>query len=490
MNIFEYMLEKKILYLILGTIFSGASIGKYNFPLSIFIWPYCFLTYLHQNEKKLIPLIIISFCLIVGNLIRWFGYNRGDILSDMMFGIYYGTINIIPFIIDDIIYNNISKWASIFVFPLLISLTEYAFEFSYFANHNLYAYALRNNIHIIQICSLFGCYFLSFIIALFATIVDYSHDLYKKEKKISKFVTYYAIIILLITSFGTIRLLIPEKAERYNVAAALGSSPCLEEGGKYPLLPIDNYMNYIQKNIIKANQSEAKILVFAEQAFALYEADRKEIISKTAKLAEKYNIYVLLTLDAIYNNYFKNEAIFISNKGNILYNYDKNHLIPIFEGKYRSNITEPKTFKTDFGNVAITICYDTSFGVYLNQLSRLGVDTLLLPSWDWDAITEHHSLGNRIHAVANGYNMIKSTVNGITVSYDYKGRILSYFQPYECEDYFVLSTLYKRGTKTLYSKIGSFFNYIYLIALVVVIIIGRLSIDKENKMKFEKLKKK
>ena len=138
MNIFEYMLEKKILYLIIGTIFSGASIGKYNFPLSIFIWPYCFLTYLHQNEKKLIPLIIISFCLIVGNLIRWFGYNRGDILADIIFAIYYGTINIIPFIIDDIIYNNISKWASIFVFPLLISLTEYAFEFSYFANHNLY----------------------------------------------------------------------------------------------------------------------------------------------------------------------------------------------------------------------------------------------------------------------------------------------------------------------------------------------------------------
>ena len=103
MNIFEYMLEKKILYLILGTIFSGASIGKYNFPLSIFIWPYCFLTYLHQNEKKLIPLIIISFCLIVGNLIRWFGYNRGDILSDMMFGIYYGTIILLNLYLFNII---------------------------------------------------------------------------------------------------------------------------------------------------------------------------------------------------------------------------------------------------------------------------------------------------------------------------------------------------------------------------------------------------
>ena len=488
MNFFEYILEKKIFYLIIGFIFSIASVGRFNFPLFIFIWPYCFLVYLHQNEKKLIPLIIVSFCLIVANLIRWTGYNRDGILPDMAFGLHYSIINIIPYIIDDLIYNNIAKWASIFVFPLLVSFTEYLFEFSWFANHNVFAYALRNNIHIIQICSLFGCYFLSFIIALFATIVDYSHDLYKKEKKISKFVTYYAIIILLITSFGTIRLLIPEKAERYNVAAALGITPCLYEEGKYPGLPIDDYMNYIEKTIIKANKSEAKVIVYSEEAFGLYEVDRKDIIDRTAKLAEKYNIFVVLPLDVVYGNYNKNEAILISNKGKVLYNYEKNHLIPLIESKYRSNMTDFKTFKTDFGYFGVVICYDSDFAMYINHLSRLGLDTLLLPSWDWDSITDFHSLGNRFRSIENGFNTIKSAANGIALSYDYKGRILSYFQPSKCEDYFILSTLYKRGTWTLYSKIGKFFNYIYLIALIILVIIGRLTMNKENIMKIEKLK--
>ena len=475
--------------IILGFIFSIASVGRFNFPLFIFIWPYCFLVYLHQSEKKLIPLIIVSIFLIASNFIRWSGYTRVSLISDFTFGLYYSIINIIPYIIDDIIYNNISKWASTFVFPLLVSFTEYAFEFSFLANHNVYAYALRNNLHIIQICSLFGTYFLSFIIALFASIVDYSHNVYKKEKKISKFVYYYAIIILLITSFGSIRLLIPERAERFNVAAALGLSPCLKEEGKNSVLPIDDYINYIEKTIVKAVRLEAKAIVYSEEAFSLYSVNRNEIISRTAKLAEKYNIYVVLPMSIGYDNFFKNEAVFISNKGKILYNYEKKNLIPIIESQYISNNSEYKTFDTDFGYFGIVICYDSDFAVYLNQLSRLGLDTLLLPSWDWDAITDYHSIGNRFRSIENGFNTIKSTANGISLSYDYKGRFLSYYQPSKCEDYFFVSSLYKSGIKTLYSQIGEYFNYSYLIALIILVIVGRSSMIKENINEFKKLKK-
>ena len=70
------MIEKKIVYLIFGFIFSITSIGRFNIPLSIFIWPYCFLVYLHQNNKKIFPLIIVSLCLIGSNMIRWLGYNK------------------------------------------------------------------------------------------------------------------------------------------------------------------------------------------------------------------------------------------------------------------------------------------------------------------------------------------------------------------------------------------------------------------------------
>ena len=109
MNFFEYLLDKKIIYLILGFIFSITSIGRFNIPLFIFIWPYCFLVYLHQNEKKISPLILVSICLVVSNMIKWIGNNEYYIKYGLLEGLYFSIINIIPYIIDDIIYSKISK---------------------------------------------------------------------------------------------------------------------------------------------------------------------------------------------------------------------------------------------------------------------------------------------------------------------------------------------------------------------------------------------
>ena len=79
-------------------------------------------------------------------------------------------------------------------------------------------------------------------------------------------------------------------------------------------------MDYIQKTIIKANNSEAKVILYSEEGFSIKGNERNDIISKTAKLAEKYNIFVVLTLDIEYEkDDCKNEAILISNKGYVLY---------------------------------------------------------------------------------------------------------------------------------------------------------------------------
>ena len=117
MKIIEYIYEKKTLYLMFGFLFSSFSVGIYNFSLFIFIWPYCFLGFLQQNKSKTIPLIIVSLCLIFSNMIRWIGIFYGSIKKSYIAGLYFSVINIIPYIIDDLIYNKISKKASIFVFP-------------------------------------------------------------------------------------------------------------------------------------------------------------------------------------------------------------------------------------------------------------------------------------------------------------------------------------------------------------------------------------
>ena len=142
----EWIKDNHIINLVVGFIFSVFSIGRFNIIISIYIWPFCFLNYLHNNDTKVIPLVVVSLCLLFSNMIRWIGHSNENIGIDFIVGAYFSIINIVPFIIDNILYKKITKWRSIFVFPLSVAICEFLFAFFYIANFNIYAYAHRENI--------------------------------------------------------------------------------------------------------------------------------------------------------------------------------------------------------------------------------------------------------------------------------------------------------------------------------------------------------
>ena len=430
------------------------------------------LNYLHNKDTKVQPLFVVSLCLLFSNMIRWIGHSNENIGIDFIVGAYFSIINIIPFIIDNIVYKKISNWRSIFVFPLSVAICEFLFGFFYIANFNIYAYAHRENTQYLQIISVLGTYFLSFIIALFASILDYSLAIINIEKKISKFIFAYAIIILIIYFFGFVRLLIPLEEGTYNIACSSGVSQYLYDKGEEVILPINNYTNYIDDKLFLANYSKSQIMIFAEEAFGIInETNREEMINKTKELAEKYNMFIVLPLDVeIKEEENRNEAILISNKGEVLYEYQKQNLIPLIEADYFEDMDKPKVIETDLGKLTIAICYDINFPYFINSLSRKHFDILLIPSWDWEGIAEFHSNNAKYRAIEGGFNLIKNTINGITISFDAKGRVLSYHIGRDYSDYFLISTVTKKGIKTLYSYIGFLFNFLYILVLCIILI--------------------
>ena len=479
--------KKNILYLAVGTIFSVFSIGRYNIVISIYIWPFCFLNYLHKNDSKIIPLIIVSLCLLFSNMLRWIGSTGLNIGADFILGAYFSIINIIPFLIDDIFYKKILGWKSALIFPLSVASCEFLFQFNFIANTNLYAYAHRENLQYLQIISLFGVHFLSFVIALFSSILDYSLDLFTSVNRYSKMIYSYIIIILIIYFFGFIRLLIPQDKETYNVACSIGITQNLYDKGEDCVLPAEDYYDYINNKLEMANSSNSQFMIFAEEVFAIMIKDKEKLINKVKELAKKYNIFVVLPIDIsereneLHNT---NEAILISEEGEVLYNYKKQHLVPYIERGYYENMDKVKVIDTKFGKLTTVICYDINFPYFINSLSRKHFDLLLIPSWDWEGIAEYHSNELKYRAIEGGFNTVKNTANGITISNDVKGRTLMYYTGKGYEDYFIISTVNRKGIKTLYSYIGFLFNYIYIISIIFILVsrplYEKLFSDKER----------
>lgn len=472
--------NQNIILLILGTILSIFSIGKWNIPITIYIWPFCFLHYLHINSNKIKSLLIVYLCFLVANLIRWIGCSNLNLAYDFLAGFYFSINTIIPYIVDLIFYNKIPKWKNVLIFPLTVSFTEYILSFYSFSNNNLYAYSQLDNIPFLQIISLFGTFFLSFIITLFSSILDYSINVYLKENKISKFIYYYIAIIVLIYLFGGIYLLIPYNNETIKAVSVRGVSQLYYVRREKDILPLETYYEYINNTMKKAKDINADFISYAERAFALNEEDKFKIINKVINFTKFYKINTLLSLDIRYKRKEiqnkQNMNLFITDTGDILYEYTKHNLIPFVEYDYFPSKESLKVLNTKMGKLSTVICYDINYPMFINSLSKNHLDVLIVPSWDYPGVAEFQSKEARYKAIEGGFNLIKNTANGVVIASDYKGRILTYFSGKNCEDYFVVTELYKHGRKTLYSYIGRFFNFIYLITLVIIIYCS----DKDN----------
>lgn len=483
-KIIEYVKKnQKILLLPLGFLGSICSIGRFNMVISIYIWPLCFLLYLHKCEQKIIPLSIVFGCLFLSNMFRWIGVTSINVGFDFLIGMYFSIINIIPFIIDDIVYNKISKLKSIFIFPLSVAFVEFIFGYIPIANFNIYAYAHLDDLAFLQIASLFGCYFVSFIIALFTSVFDYSLYIFEKHKEISKIFFLYFAFFVLLYFFGNTRLILSNNEKTINVASALGLSQKLYEEGKNWELPIDSYFSYIESTMEKANKAGAVMITYAEEAFAIEEDDFQPIVNGVSNYARDKNIFVVLSLDIHYkNNSNTDTALLISNEGEVLYNYHKQNIIPYTESEYTKWKFDIKRINTTFGYVGIVICYDIDFPWFINSLVKKPIDILIVPSWDYPGIAEYHSKETRYRAIEGGFNVIKNTANGIVAAFDVKGRQITYHPGKNCEDYFVITTINNIGFETFYSYFEYFINYLYLVGIIGILLSGKI-------MKFLKKKK-
>ena len=466
--------NKNLLLLFLGIILSIFSIGKLNIPITIFIWPFCFLHYLHLNSSnKLVSLLKVYFCFLISNLLRWIGCSNKSLSYDFLAGFYFSINTFIPYSIDLFFYDKLPKWKNIFIFPLTVSFTEYILSFYSFSNNNLYAYSQLDNIPLLQIISLFGTFFLSFIITLFSSVLDYVLLIYKKENKIPKCIYYYIIIIIIIYLYGGIILLEPYNKETMKAVSVMGVSQPYYVRHEKDILPLNKYYEYINNTMKKAKDINADFISYAERAFAVLEEDKNILLEKVINYVKKYNINTLLSLDLRYKMNEKrnkeNMNIFINSKGNILYEYTKHNLIPFVEDDYIPSNKPLKVLDTDFGKMSTVICYDINYPMFINSLSRNHIDILIVPSWDYPGVAEFQSKEARYKAIEGGFNLIKNTANGVVIASDYKGRILSYYSGESCQDYFIVTELYKHGVKTLYSYIGKVFNWIYLVLLFGVV---------------------
>ena len=105
--------------------------------------------------------------------------------------------------------------------------------------------------------------------------------------------------------------------------------------------------------------------------------------------------------------------------------YAKSHGVPGYEERYMARGDgRLVSASTPFGRVAGMICFDADHSGMLRQLGGAH-DLLLLPSDDWPAIEWLHAAMVRIRAIEQGIAIARPTINGRSVAYDARGRVVA-----------------------------------------------------------------
>lgn len=145
--------------------------------------------------------------------------------------------------------------------------------------------------------------------------------------------------------------------------------------------------------------------------------------------AKKNNIYVVATINEKAGDVVYNTGVLIDRKGNLAGKYRKVHL-PREEWKQGVRPgDEYPVFETDFGKVAIQICYDWFFPEPESIFALRGAEIIFAPTWgntlpDADGCVDGETTF-RVRARDNGVYMVPCVYDGNSMVIDPMGRILA-----------------------------------------------------------------
>ena len=145
--------------------------------------------------------------------------------------------------------------------------------------------------------------------------------------------------------------------------------------------------------------------------------------------AEKNKVWVVAGLTERVGDVVYNTAVLLDRQGRVAGKYRKTHL-PREEWKegVRPGREYP-VFDTDFGRIAIQICYDWFFPEPAVLFALKGAEIILSPTWG-NTLPDHGGMVDgettfRVRARDNGVYMVPSVYDGSSLVIDPMGRILA-----------------------------------------------------------------
>ncbi len=401
----------------------------------------------------------------------------------------------ITFLLDRIYTQRVKGIVSTLVFPSVYVIMEYIVVTTNPSGSFGTLAHTQSNLPLLQLISITGIWGVTFLIMWTVSVINWLWDNSFEKGKIIIVLIIYGIPFIAVVLYGQIRLSTKMESNTVRVASININKSSLSKRYDalhkfYETKDLSEYDTVSEKNNNDflhycgiAASSGAKIVFGIETVISITKKNEKGFIEKAKSIAERDSIYLGLPIQILPNGFPKvlpeNKIIWISPKGKILLTYYKTKPTP-GEGKYGDGLL--KYFNTPFGRISTSICFDMDFPGLINQLSNKSVDIMLVSGNDWPEITPYHTYVSSFRAIEHGFNMVRAASQGLSASFNYKGKLLSSMDFYKTNDLILYSDVPTKGQITIYSLLGDYFAWLcifFFVAISIIIIKRSIKINRD-----------
>jgi len=291
---------------------------------------------------------------------------------------------------------------------------------------------------LIQSTALAGTYFPDFLLVLTASVLVFIFDHGLSSRSFIAAGAYAALFsaVLIYGALHVEAMTARDALKTDSVRVACAAGPYSGNYGEaaFTTYSFEENLTSLETIVRTAAEENADILILSEEAYTISDTEEKAFLACAARLAISSEMHILLAYESCDTDNSTegrgiNKICWISDTGEILYDYTKYCIIPIIESfdyvKGREFV-KPFTIhvKGRTLNVASVICYDSDFDLFMRHMGK-NIDILFVPTWDWDAISEEHFSIACMRAAASQTTLVRSVYDGWSAVIDSTGTPLT-----------------------------------------------------------------
>jgi apolipoprotein N-acyltransferase len=482
------------LWLAIGTLFLSFAAWQTVIPIAAWLAPLFLLRFARTSWKAsaALPIIFVAYVFagtVGGGGLPWstLGYIGNDVFKPLLWTL--------PYVADRFLNRRLSTWPRSLVFPLTFVSVDWIMAMLRVSSSGSPVYA-QDNLSLMQIVSITGMWGVTFLIMWFASTVNalWEHKFdWKPLRGITATVTAVLLVVLV---FGGARLAFDTPSSQQVPVATITNeeavtqaalplaitamlSPSTEAQREAMRPKFEATLDKMLERSETALRGGAKIVSWQEEAAWLFAEDEPGVIDRAAALAKQYDAYLQISLGVFTSQpkmpFLLDQSILIDNTGNVLWTYNKSHLVPYDEAFVTIPGTGPLAYAdTKYGRLGTAICYETYFPALIREAGENHVDILFAPSNDPRPFALSDCAISIPRAIENGFSLVRAA-HGRTLVIDYAGRVLGSQDYFTNDSGIMLTTVPTRGTTTLYSRIGDIFAYLCLAGLAAVVVLAIVS---------------